>query len=74
MTALPSCDCLTYCGDDPAVRAGRAEPCEAVKRRRREKAERLAIIAKLEAMAASAAEAEAVILNQAAQLIARYPN
>lgn len=23
-----ACDCLNWCGDDPAVQAGRARPCE----------------------------------------------
>lgn len=30
MPSMPTrpCDCLDYCGDDPAITAGRAAPCE----------------------------------------------
>lgn len=27
------CDCLNYCGDDPWLAQGKAEPCEARKKR-----------------------------------------
>lgn len=27
-TTLPDCDCLNYCGDDPAVRNHQAQPCK----------------------------------------------
>jgi hypothetical protein len=73
-TPLPACDCLTYCGDDPAVAKGLADPCETVKRQRREKSERLAVIEHLTAMATTATKSNAAVLTQAAQLIARYPH
>lgn len=74
---LPACDCLNFCGDDPWLASGKAEPCDAVKRRKRQReqdaAERLTVIEHLQAMAATATESNAAVLSQAAQLIARHP-
>jgi hypothetical protein len=30
------CDCLNFCGDDPRIRDGRAEPCEGWKKQEAE--------------------------------------
>lgn len=55
---LPPCDCLNWCGDDPWLQDGRAEPCQDRKdRERREaegKVERAHIVAVLDHLADSA--------------------
>lgn len=56
--AKPACDCLNWCGDDPWLNDGRAEPCQDKKdhdRRVREKAiERQRIMALANQLADSA--------------------
>lgn len=74
---LPPCDCLNYCGDDPWLYKGQAEPCEAIKRQRQQheqrESERRALVERLIALAALADGPDKTVLNQAAQLLGRHP-
>lgn len=38
--ALPACDCLNYCGDDPWLKNGKAAECEKMKLRREQDQQR----------------------------------
>lgn len=46
MAKLPKCDCLNFCGDDPDLDKGKAEPCASAKCAIAERIKRLAVRAK----------------------------
>lgn len=67
--ALPPCDCLNYCGDDPRLQEGRVQPCAssaalAAKRARSLERERLGLeLAKRFALEVVRTAGEQVLLN-----------
>ncbi|UCV02341.1 hypothetical protein [Dechloromonas denitrificans] len=62
-TEKPACDCLNWCGDDPWLRDGRAEPCAEAKKREADRQEILAIKDRVKALAASAQDKGLVVID-----------
>lgn len=67
--SLPPCDCLNWCGDDPWLKDGRAEPCQERKDKERQEraqaAERQRLRALLDRLADSALQHGTVMVDGA---------
>lgn len=64
----PPCDCLNWCGDDPWLNDGRAEPCQERKERERraaeEKASKAALVVLLDRISDSAEKHGSVMVTR----------